>query len=124
MEGRKAGVEALILACSLAGALATGVVGFFSIAAPWLVLPVALLHFWLFAHCRRTIVLLVAIGWLLYLPYEYGMKLRILCSGECNIRVDLLLIEPLLVLASLISFTVYLRARFANSSQMAANERK
>jgi len=30
--------------------------------------------------------------WPAYLPYEYAMKLRILCSGECNIRVDLLLV--------------------------------
>jgi hypothetical protein len=36
--------------------------------------------------------------WLLYTLYEFGMKTRVLCSGECNIRVDLLLIYPVLAL--------------------------
>jgi hypothetical protein len=38
--------------------------------------------------------------WLLYACYEYGMKMRWLCSGECNIRIDLLVIYPVLLLAS------------------------
>ena len=42
----------------------------------------------------------VGVLWLLYSVYELGMKQRWLCSGECNIRVDLLLIYPLLLLAS------------------------
>jgi hypothetical protein len=50
---------------------------------------------------RRRAVLAVALGWLLYVPYELGMKYRLLCSGECNIRVDLLLLYPALTLASL-----------------------
>ena len=43
---------------------------------------------------------LAAICWLLYAPYELLMHLRVLCSGECNIRVDLLLLWPLLLLVS------------------------
>ena len=39
------------------------------------------------------------------------MKLRILCSGECNIRVDLLLIYPFLLLVSLAAIFVFLRKR-------------
>lgn len=51
---------------------------------------------------KREIWLLIAgIGWLLYSGYEYMMHLRIWCSGECNIRVDLLVIFPLLVYLSL-----------------------
>ena len=42
----------------------------------------------------------VGILWLLYSVYELGMKQRWLCGGECNIRVDLLLIYPLLLLGS------------------------
>ena len=38
--------------------------------------------------------------WVLYTVYELGMKQRWLCSGECNIRVDLLLIYPVLLLGS------------------------
>jgi hypothetical protein len=37
-------------------------------------------------------------AWLLYGVYEFGIKQRWLCSGECNIRVDLLLIYPVLVI--------------------------
>jgi hypothetical protein len=40
------------------------------------------------------------------------MKLRILCSGECNIRVDLLLFYPLLLVLTVlgaIAFFVWLR---------------
>jgi hypothetical protein len=39
------------------------------------------------------------------------MKLRWLCSGECNIRVDLLVLYPLLLLVSLIALRRGLRGR-------------
>ena len=39
-----------------------------------------------------------SVAWLLYAPYEYLMHIRVLCSGECNIRVDLLLLWPVLLL--------------------------
>ena len=39
--------------------------------------------------------------WLLYCAYELGMKARFLCSGDCNIRIDLLAIYPALILVSL-----------------------
>ncbi len=45
--------------------------------------------------------LAASIAWLLYAPYEYLMHARVLCSGECNIRVDLLLFWPALLLISL-----------------------
>lgn len=70
------------------------------IAWPALAGVPALLFGGLFAAFRRKIALAAALAWLLYLPYEYSMKLRLLCSGECNIRVDLLLIYPALVAAS------------------------
>jgi mRNA-degrading endonuclease YafQ of YafQ-DinJ toxin-antitoxin module len=41
--------------------------------------------------------------WLLYSAYELGMKQRWLCSGECNIRIDLLLIYPVLLLAAAVA---------------------
>ena len=37
------------------------------------------------------------------------MAARVLCSGECNIRVDLLLIWPLLAVASATALVVALR---------------
>jgi hypothetical protein len=40
-------------------------------------------------------------AWLVYAPYEYLMHARVLCSGECNIRVDLLLFWPVLAALTL-----------------------
>lgn len=60
--------------------------------------------------------LLLATGsmWIGYGIYEYLMQIRVLCSGECNIRVDLLLIYPILLtltLASLVRVTIVLWRR-------------
>ena len=51
--------------------------------------------------------LTTAVLWFSYGIYESLMYLRIICSGECNIRVDLLLIYPLLGLVSLVSLVAY-----------------
>ncbi len=39
----------------------------------------------------------MAVVWLLYAVYETSMKQRWLCSGECNIRIDLFVIASLLL---------------------------
>ena len=49
---------------------------------------------------RRRWAAAAGLAWLLYAVYEMGMRLRWLCTGECNIRVDLLLIYPLLAFLS------------------------
>lgn len=54
---------------------------------------------WLFARAPGALV--AGIAWLLYAPYEFLMYTRVLCSGECNIRVDLLLLWPVLLGISL-----------------------
>jgi hypothetical protein len=59
---------------------------------------------------RRTAVV-VGVIWLLYGAYETAMRLRWLCSGECNIRVDLLLIYPLLLGITVVGIVSLLRAR-------------
>jgi hypothetical protein len=56
----------------------------------------------LYRFARRRSVLGAALAWLLYGLYEYGIKSQILCSGECNIRIDLLVIYPVLLLVSII----------------------
>jgi len=63
------------------------------IAYPLLALLPAVLFFGLFAVSKSRLILVTGISWLAHVPYEFGMKLRLLCSGECNIRVDLLLIR-------------------------------
>ncbi len=70
------------------------------IVYPWLALIPAIGFFVLYRMSRRTIALVTAIAWAIYCVDEYGNKLRILCSGECNIRIDLILIYPFLVLLS------------------------
>ena len=50
----------------------------------------------------RNVALAVATSlWLLYGVYEYMMQSGMLCSGECNIRVDLLLIYPILFIVTI-----------------------
>jgi hypothetical protein len=71
-------------------------------------LPFLSLLFLYFLSGRRFI-LLVALLWACYVPYEFGMKLRLLCSGECNIRIDLLLIYPALALLSVLAVAVAVR---------------
>jgi hypothetical protein len=58
----------------------------------------------------RRMVLAVGLIWLVYAAYETGMQRRWLCSGECNIRIDLLLLYPLLLLASAVAALSLLRA--------------
>ena len=59
-------------------------------------------------------ILVAGVAWLLYALYELGMRWRWLCSGECNIRVDLLLIYPLLVVASVLGLVAAARHRATN----------
>jgi hypothetical protein len=47
-------------------------------------------------HARLALV--TGALWILYGVYEFLMQIRVLCSGECNIRVDLLLIYPILLI--------------------------
>ena len=39
--------------------------------------------------------------WVIYTGYELLMNARLLCSGDCNIRVDLLVLYPALFVVSL-----------------------
>lgn len=78
---------------------------------PWLaaVVGVLLVGFGR-ARARRTAIV-AGVIWLLYAVYETAMRLRWLCSGECNIRVDLLLIYPLLLAITIAGIVSLLRAR-------------
>ena len=81
------------------------------ISSPWLALIPCILCMLMYRHHRQQAALWAAIAWAVYLPYEWAMHTRILCSGECNIRVDLLLIYPILLALSLTAIRHYLRAR-------------
>jgi hypothetical protein len=64
---------------------------------PWLALVPAMAFGALGYRCHRKIAWIAAIAWLLYAAYEMAMRLKFLCPGECDIRVDLLLIYPVLL---------------------------
>ena len=76
---------------------------------PWLAALVGLALLGLGRGRRAAAV--AGVVWLLYAVYETGMKQRWLCSGECNIRVDLLLVYPLLLVLTVIGVVSLLRTR-------------
>jgi hypothetical protein len=71
-------------------------------------LPAALFALGFFWR-RRRLAGIVAALWLGYAIYESLMKARVLCTGECNIRVDLLLIVPALWILSIWAVVQLLR---------------
>ena len=73
---------------------------------PGLAAVPSLIFFGLYHLTRRPFILGTASVWMLYGLYEYAMQARILCSGECNIRIDLLAIYPALVVASVVGVIV------------------
>ena len=73
------------------------------IGFPWLALIPAVLFAVLYILSKLRLTLIASIIWLAYTVYEYGMYFRILCSGECNIRIDLLLIYPVLLTLTVVA---------------------
>ncbi len=51
----------------------------------------------------RPAVIVAAVLWLLYGVYEILIGNGVLCNAKCNIRVDLLLIWPVLLVTSLLA---------------------
>lgn len=70
---------------------------------PWLAALIGAVVVGLGVWRRRRIAVLMGGVWLVYALYETGMKLRWLCSGECNIRIDLLVLYPLLLIALVVA---------------------
>ena len=52
----------------------------------------------------------VGVVWMLYALYETAMQQRWLCTGECDIRIDLLVIYPALIIATLAAVVSLFRA--------------
>jgi len=81
------------------------------IAWPWLAFATAGVFAGLWLWRRTTSAAVAAALWLAYGVYETLMHMRVLCTGECNIRVDLLLVYPVLLVVSLVALWKSLRAR-------------
>ncbi len=59
----------------------------------------------------KRLAVVVGAAWAAYGVYESLMYLRVLCGGECNIRVDLLVIYPCLAIASIAALVSLVRGR-------------
>ena len=68
---------------------------------PFLAAVVGIVLLGLVWRTRHRTAVGAGVVWLLYSVYELGMKQRWLCSGECDIRIDLLVIYPVLLLCLL-----------------------
>ncbi len=73
------------------------------VVAPWLALIPAVLFGLVYRRTRSRPLLIAGAAWLTYFLYEEAMRRRILCSGECNIRVDLLLLYPVLLVVTAVA---------------------
>ncbi|MBE9565036.1 MAG: hypothetical protein IMF17_07295 [Proteobacteria bacterium] len=83
--------------------------GLVFITAPFTALIPTVIFGWLYLKSKQKSNVAAALLWGFYTIYEHMMYLRILCSGECNIRIDLLLIYPLLLIASIIAISATIR---------------
>ena len=79
------------------------------IAYPWAALLVGIAFLLLFARRRILSAGVAGLLWSGYSWYEYLMLTRVLCTGECNIRIDLLLVYPLLMFVSILAVVLALR---------------
>ena len=63
------------------------------------------------AACQRPrpAVIVAAVLWLLYAVYEYFIATGVLCDANCNIRVDLVLLFPILWIATFYAYRSYVR---------------
>ena len=73
------------------------------IAYPWIAYAIAGAFALLWAWRRARSAAVATLLWLAYAVYETLMAMRVLCSGDCNIRVDLLLAYPVLLVVSLVA---------------------
>lgn len=73
---------------------------------PYLALVPAVCFSYIYYKTRGKMNLITAFLWAIYGAYEYLMYMRVLCSGECNIRVDLLAIAPILFFFTLLALAM------------------
>jgi hypothetical protein len=73
------------------------------VESPWIAGIIALGLWALWKWRRRKSARAASVMWALYCGYEYLMHARVLCSGECNIRVDLLALYPTIAILTLVA---------------------
>ena len=78
---------------------------------PILAAAIGAVLLWLRRRTGRHVAVGAGFAWLLYGLYEFGMKQRWLCSGECNIRIDLVVVYPVLAISLVAAGVSLLRTR-------------
>lgn len=73
---------------------------------PYLALLPAIVFGFLYFKSKSKTVLATTVLWVIYAIYEELHLLRIVCSGECNIRIDLFLFYPVLIVVSIIALII------------------
>ncbi len=96
---------------STKGSITSALIGFL-VDSPLLALVPCAALFLLAARTRDWLITIAATAWLVYAGYEWLMLHRVLCSGECNIRIDLLVLHPALIGLTIIALMVgFMRRR-------------
>ncbi len=73
---------------------------------PYLALLPAIVFGFLYFKSKSKTILVTTALWVIYAIYEELHLLRIVCSGECNIRTDLFLFYPVLIVVSIIALVI------------------
>jgi hypothetical protein len=77
------------------------IIGDIFIPHPYLALIPAIIFGFIYFKSKQSTLIWPISLWILYSIYEELNLLRITCSGECNIRIDLFLIYPILTVISI-----------------------
>jgi len=86
------------------------------VTMPWLAIIPAIVFYGAYRRWPFKLVLTAALLWLIYMLYELAMLYGILCGEDCNIRVDLLAIYPLLAGISVLALVQIIWSLFARKS--------
>lgn len=84
---------------------------------PWLAIIPALLLYWLSRRTKSRAAFIAGLLWTIYFLYELAIwfQLSFACEEGCDLRVDLLIIYPLLAAATLIALVKFFLTKFKNS---------
>jgi len=97
--------------------------GFFIIFPPAATL-IGLNYLRMFYKVRAIFSCIAGLLWVAYSIYETLMYTRVLCTGECNIRIDLLMIYPLLIVVSLLATGLHYvkKRKMSNAGKITQNK--
>ena len=90
---------------------------------PLLAAAIGLLLVALGRWMHRGLTIAAGVMWLLYSLYEFAIKQRWLCRGDCDIRADLIFIYPVLFLVSVAAIvSLLIKPRPAGSTSRQSRE--